>query len=251
MRSKPMAKRPPPGRCVHCLGDFESLTWDHVLPVSWYPDTTPANLEKWKFPSCEPCNHRFSIIEQDLLIRFGICLTPGDLKSAGIPEKALRSTKPEFANDEKDRQARMSLRKKILSETTRHTVPPLEGVFPGFGPQPGVHYPEYITVPLPQASIKCLSEKILRGVSWKMDGNFITPNYEITTSILHDKDAWEVYGPMQGAGSILDLGPGFQIWRATVPENPIVSAVGVQIWGRVKLYSIVSLPESPAIPSTP
>jgi len=86
-------------------------------------------------------------------------LTPGDLKSAGIPEKALRSAKPEYAKDEKDLQAKDSPSEKILSEThgIRST---LDGVFPGFGPQPDVQYPEYITVPLPQASIKRLSEKI-------------------------------------------------------------------------------------------
>jgi hypothetical protein len=28
--------------------------WDHVFPISWYPDTTPPDLEKWKIPSCLP-----------------------------------------------------------------------------------------------------------------------------------------------------------------------------------------------------
>src|SRR5665213_1448248 len=113
-----MAK-PPPGKCVHCLIDFHVLTWDHVFPTSWYPNTTPADLEKWKFPSCEPCNLRYSKIEQSLLIAFGLCLTPGEAISAGIPEKALRAAKPEFATNEKDRQARLAMRNKILSQAKK------------------------------------------------------------------------------------------------------------------------------------
>jgi hypothetical protein len=52
----PKRKTKHQGKCVHCLQDPVELTWDHVLPVSWYPTTTPPNLEKWQIPSCWPCN---------------------------------------------------------------------------------------------------------------------------------------------------------------------------------------------------
>jgi len=45
-----MAKKFPQGRCIHCLEEFSSLTSDHVFPDSWYPETTPDNLEKWQMP---------------------------------------------------------------------------------------------------------------------------------------------------------------------------------------------------------
>jgi len=53
-------------RCVHCLRFFKVLTSDHVFPVSWYPETTPDNLEKWQMPSCKKCNEKYGKI--DILI---------------------------------------------------------------------------------------------------------------------------------------------------------------------------------------
>jgi hypothetical protein len=74
------------GKCVHCLGYFNDLTWDHVLPVSWYPDI-PSDLEKWAAPSCVSCNKKLGRIEEELLIKLGLCLDPRDKHSLGIPEK--------------------------------------------------------------------------------------------------------------------------------------------------------------------
>ena len=76
-----MAKRPEPGKCIHCLVEFEKLNWDHVFPESWYPDTTPNDLYKWKIPSCIKCNDDYGRIEKDLMIRIGLCLNPGNPSS--------------------------------------------------------------------------------------------------------------------------------------------------------------------------
>jgi hypothetical protein len=81
-----MRKASGPGRCVYCLKDYQSGSWDHVFPRSWYPNTTPQDMEKWKVPSCIPCNHEFSKTEQDLLIRLGL----GSIRPIQIRTKSLR-----------------------------------------------------------------------------------------------------------------------------------------------------------------
>jgi hypothetical protein len=88
-----MPKRPPAGRCVHCLQEFEELTWDHVFPQGWYPEGTPPNLEKWKIPSCLSCNQEHSKNEGELLVKLGMCIDPNNPQSSGIAEKALRATR--------------------------------------------------------------------------------------------------------------------------------------------------------------
>ena len=60
-----MAKVFKPCKCVHCLRYCDSPTSDHVFPKSWYPDTTPQNMEKWQIPSCENCNTEYSKIENE------------------------------------------------------------------------------------------------------------------------------------------------------------------------------------------
>lgn len=86
-----MTRRPPPGKCVHCLAEPVLRTWDHVFPKSWYPTSTPANLEKWKIPACETCNREYGTLEHDLMLKIGLCLDPDTQESAGIVEKVLRS----------------------------------------------------------------------------------------------------------------------------------------------------------------
>ena len=59
-----------------CLADEVEITSDHVFPRSWYPDTTPANLEKWQMPSCRQCNADFGRMEEDLLLVLALCADP-------------------------------------------------------------------------------------------------------------------------------------------------------------------------------
>jgi hypothetical protein len=78
-----------PGRCVHCLKEVEERNSDHVFPESWYPDSTPPDVEKWQIPSCIPCNSEYGRLEQDFLIKVGFCLDPHDPTSASIVQKAV------------------------------------------------------------------------------------------------------------------------------------------------------------------
>jgi hypothetical protein len=59
---------------MHCLKHPVQLDWDHVFPESWYPKTTPPNLEKWKVPSCIPSNSALGVIEDRLLIQLAHAL---------------------------------------------------------------------------------------------------------------------------------------------------------------------------------
>src|ERR1700680_4718573 len=109
------AKKLGPGKCVHCLQEVEERNSDHVFPLSFYPDSTPPNLEKWQIPSCIPCNSDYGKLEQDLSLKVGLCLDPFDPASASIVQKALRSLKPAAARDTRDARHRHHKRQKLLS----------------------------------------------------------------------------------------------------------------------------------------
>ena len=141
--------RPLPGRCVHCLKFHKLLTWDHILPDSWYPDEEKES-EKWKVPSCEPCNKELGKIEEDLLLRLGLCLDPNDLASLGIPDKVLRSINPAYGKNSRDKEFRKFIREKIIKEVRYLNKPPKTGVFPNFGPISGLIYQNYAVVELPE-----------------------------------------------------------------------------------------------------
>ena len=94
-------ERPMPGRCVHCLKLFDELTWDHVLPESWYPEVVDE-IEKWQIPACEVCNTELGKIEENLLVKLGLCLDPKELASLGIPDKVLRALNLTKGRDARD-----------------------------------------------------------------------------------------------------------------------------------------------------
>jgi 5-methylcytosine-specific restriction endonuclease McrA len=71
-------------QCVHCLKPLEKKTKDHVFPSSWYPETTPANIQRWTVPSCAECNGKFGEMEKELFIRAVICVGPVKGEAAGL-----------------------------------------------------------------------------------------------------------------------------------------------------------------------
>lgn len=238
-----MAKRPPPGRCVHCLGYFDELTWDHVFPEAWYPETTPPNIEKWKIPSCWICNQLHSKSEGGLLIRLGLCVAPDDPNSAGIVEKALRSMNPEYGKNERDSAARTALRQKILKELLEDDNIPYEAVYPGFGPQPGVHDKARVAVKISATSIRRLIEKIVRGITYIEDNSFIEKPFTVQLYTLTDESAAPLKAMLDSYGTLYEKGPGITVVRAVVPEDQTTAMYAIEIWGRLKGYAFIVMDE--------
>jgi hypothetical protein len=239
-----MAKSAGPGRCVHCLREVEERNWDHVLPASWYPETTPPDLEKWTAPSCIKCNSEYGKLEQDLLIRFGLCLDPHDTAAKGIVDKALRSIKPEYGRDAKDRKARLKKQKEILGEMRRFPELPNRGIFPNFGP---AHHPGpdgYYGVQLDKKKIERLTEKIVRGVAFVQDEIFIDENYDLAIYFLEDSGAELVVEMIAQYGVQLHRGPGLIVKRAVIPEDPRAGLYAIEIWQRAKMYAAIT-PKEP------
>lgn len=233
-----MAKRPDPGICTYCLGSFDRLTWDHVLPLSWYPDSTPDDLEKWKVPACIECNRRLGRIEEELLLRIGLCLEPSSISSLGISHKALRAVSPHYAKNERDRRIREQKRKKLLGEVKHFEDPPEEGLLPHFGPLPWLQYDGYHAVLIPEASLKSYTEKLVRGMSLILDGRMLDIDYEIDLHVIREDGDREVLGLFEGRSNLYHRGLGF-IVRRMVREDDRAWMYAFEIWGRLKFYSVV------------
>src|SRR3989442_9694615 len=199
------------GQCVHCLEEPVELTNDHVLPLSWYPDSTPENLEKWTIPACAACNNSLGTVEEDLLLRFGLCIDPAEALAAGISEKALRSIKPECARDENDRRLRQARRDKVLSELIHLDSPPTTGVLPNFGPQPHLTYGRYSIVLIPQEELVSLGNKLVRGITYLVEGAYINHSYRIEVFFVEEGSVPEVQEILSRHGQLEHRGPGFVV----------------------------------------
>ena len=170
-----MAKRPRKGRCVHCLNEGVELNSDHVFPKSWYPDSTPADLEKWQIPSCVACNDRYGKLERNLIGRLGLTLDGNNPASAGLAEKALRAINPDAAKSEGDAAARDARAKKILREMYKGDELKGKNVVPGLGERWDRPLEEQLGIGIPEQSLPAMTEKIVRGITFREDQAFIEP----------------------------------------------------------------------------
>jgi hypothetical protein len=228
-----------PGKCVHCLKDVEERNFDHVFPESWYPDSTSPNLEKWQIPSCIPCNASYGKLEQDFLLKVGLCLDPFDPASASIVQKALRSLKPAEARNERDARHRHGKRQKILAEALEGDRIPKHGVFPGLGDRwdiPG----ERTAVLIPKESFERITEKIVRGIFYIEEEKFIEPPHKIDFFALAPEDATFIEDLLTRFGTEYAREPGIVVRRAVTPEDGTSAIFAITFWKQFKTYATVT-----------
>ncbi len=231
-----MARPPGPGICIHCLLNVKKRNWDHVIPKAWYPEATPRDLEKWKVPSCLRCNAELGAIENDLLLRFGLCLDPTDVASAGISERALRGIKPEFAKNAKDRKAREAKRTRILSELIPVNSN-MKGALPGFGFEETTDSSE--AIPVPAATLMRFGEKVVRGITYIDSGNAITAQYNINVYFVRKTEDSYFDRALDAYAKRSHRGPGLVVERAVIPVDSIQGLFRCTIWGRFRFYASV------------
>lgn len=225
-----MAKRPPPGKCVHCLRDPVERNWDHVFPVGWYPDSTPTNIDKWKVPSCLNCNSELGRIESEFLTLIALTLDPKALETAGIPQKVLRSLKPEFARDEADAKARRATAKRVTSTIYRGPIVD-ENVYPTAGEKAARAGSDPIPILIPAEHFRRVTEKIVRGITYVESKRFIEPPLTIEFVPLRDAEDTEFVQLIRNHGTTLERGPGIKIRRLIAPEDGVSGLYEIEFWG--------------------
>ena len=181
-----MAKRPKPGKCVHCLNDPVERNWDHVFPKSWYPDTSAPNLFKWQIPSCISCNTALGVIEEEFLMRVALCLDHDAPASRSIVQKALRAMSSSAAKTVQERRIRASLKKRVLDEALYGAAMPQTGIYPSMGEKWGRSREDQVALRIPKESFRRLTEKIVRGIFYVVDQKFIEPPFTVAFFALED-----------------------------------------------------------------
>lgn len=236
-----MAKRKPPpvGKCMHCLTDNVSRNWDHVFPNSWYPDTTPANISKWIIPTCHECNKVYGKLEQDMLMRLACCVDPNVAAFAGIYPKVLRSMDARYAPNQKEARIRIARRNKLLAEMLHGDQIPQEGIYPGLGDRWNQSKDAQVAIRIPVSSFRRLTEKIVRGIFFIEDGQYIEPPSSIKFYALEDEGASEIMETLGHFGKEYAKGPGILINRAVTPEDGVSAIISIEVWGSFKMYAAV------------
>ncbi len=223
--------------CVHCLDP--ATTDDHLIPDSWYPDSTPANQERWTVPSCRSCNTKYGRLEQDLLFPLALGMDPGDPRSQGLSDRVLRSMNPAAGVGDRDIRHRRARLRKFGSRVRTTADPPSEGVLLGFGIQPDSVYSEFSALPFPHESFRLFVRKVAKGLTYLCEKRVVTDGHRIKFTY-YEGDGWPAVNEMiDRYGVVLDRGPGIVLRRASVPGQPIQSIARVELWGRLRWITTI------------
>ena len=235
-----MAKRPPPGKCVHCLCDPVERNWDHVFPVGWYPDTTPDNTDKWKVPSCVDCNSNLGRIESRFISQIGLTLDPKVRATAGIPQKVLRSLKAEFARNELDALARTANAMRVTGSIYRGPFSP-ENVYPTAGTEVARIGSDPVPFLISADLFEKVTKKIVRGITYLETGRFIEPPLRVLFFPDGPKMKNSNFVQMiRQYGKTLERAPGIRIDYVRTPEDGISGLFEIVFWGgQITTYASV------------
>ncbi len=221
---------PKPGRCVHCLKTVDTITDDHLFPRSWYPDTTPANLEKWKIPACQPCNNQYGALESELRLMFAACVDPHGEASSGVWKKALDGLNPERARSPFDSLKRKLARQRFLKKLRPVTGDLLKHTLPEIKERPiGT-----IALTIPANKLQRLVEKLARGTVYLADRQYLE-HKQIGMSLIRPADEGELVQLFQ-FGEQFERGSAIRISRAVNPENGDMF-FRFDIWDQFRLFA--------------
>jgi len=195
-------------------------------------------------PACDKCNQNYGKLEDELLLKFGLCLSPGDHESLGIIEKAMRSIQPIYAKNEKDLRIRKGRRQKVKREAVNPAGMPFTSIFPEFGFNPNIDPNEQLAVLVPAEGLKVIGEKIVRGITWVVDRKYIEKSHEIAVHFLHNEAAGSFIEPILRYGQKYSIEPGVRVGRVVAVEDGLSALYVIEIWGRLRLYASVSPPKT-------
>jgi hypothetical protein len=229
--------------CVHCLKPLKKKTKDHVFPSSWYPETTPGNIQRWTVPSCAECNGKFGEMEKELFIRAAICVGPVKGDAAGLSKKAVESMGVGVSGLSPEEQAhREALKSKIVKEMEPY-VPGAATLLPGLGPHAGFPEDQQKQIPIPEALVKGVAAKIVTGCEYKLgEERLIEKPYELSIHFAEEANISDVLKVFDHFSTPVHLGPGFQVRRAVAHDEPKTVLYKIDIWGTWTIYASIDLP---------
>jgi hypothetical protein len=242
-RQNLMPKREPT-RCVHCGQPMAQETRDHVFPKSWYPETTPGEVQRWTAPSCGTCNNKLGGMEKEVFNRLALCVDPRKTEVAGLSAKAMRSLgigAEDLSPEEAEHRRAQKL--KIVGATRPYKAG--TETLPGLGPHPGFPEDQLLQIDIPADQLREVAKKMVRGCEFVLANRIIEKPYDVGIYFVHEHNVPDILvrafeGP---SANTTHLGPGFSVTRAAAHDEPDAVMYKIIVWGTLVIYAAI-LPES-------
>jgi hypothetical protein len=232
-------------KCIYCLEYHEELTRDHIFPKSWYPDSTPEEIERWTVPACSKCNKKLGIAEEKIFNRLVICLDENELGASGLNERVIKwLSKPLQEEINKREEGR---RVKFLMDTIKDFSPDLyekrDGrVLKGMTPKEGVRSRRMIRIP--NNELTKVTEKMVRGLEYKVRERLIDLDRKV--DIITPKENKEDDKLIKKWNKLIkkdegrvDCGPGFAVRYRSNPIDDNWVIYHIKLMGHYDVWGFV------------
>lgn len=244
-REQPIIRRPKSdGRCIHCRKPLTEGTKDHVFPSSWYPDTTPDDVQRWTAPSCESCNGHFGELEKNLLVYLAYCINPTKPAAQGLYERSRRTLGIRVEGlSEEEKRHREARRRSMLNEVRPYSPEIQPHIIPGLGPHPEAPVSSQLQLMINAEDIYAVVKKIVRGCEyWLSGGRIVEPPYEI--EVFFPTETPEDVNRLMAAFALgpVFLGPGLRIRRGGAHDDPLTVLYELAIWDTITAYASILSP---------
>jgi hypothetical protein len=177
-----------------------------------------------------------------MFVRLALCADPTKAQASGMSKRALRTLGIGVTDlDTKEKAHRIGLLKKVFAEAKLLKDSGDHVLLPGVGPHPGFPAGGQLVITIPEAILRIVSEKIVRGCEYELNGGaYVEPPLRVKIYFVHDKGAEDLTAFLEKL-PVSSLGPGFEIRRgqAGAEEGIHVVLYRITIWGTLKIYAAI------------
>ena len=178
-------------------------------------------------------------IEEDLLIKLGLCIDAKNPRAAGIAFKAVRALRSDFGKNDKDANLRRQKMAQIFREAKYGKDVPDKGIYPGFEYK-GENINGQVGLLLENDKMKQLTEKIVRGIMFIGNNKYIESPYHIDFHPYNFNALRDVLENVYaGPWEVFERPPGLAVLRALANEDKISGIYLIDIWGQFYCMAIV------------
>lgn len=170
-------------------------------------------------------------------------IDPEGHASSGIYQRALRSVNESLGKGKRDRMARRAKRERVIGSLLHGDDIPTEGIYPGLGERWDRARADQIAFVIPANHIRRFCEKIVRGITYREDGLFIEPPFQVDFYALNPNGAEPIQRMLDRHGVAYTRGPGFEVTRVVPPDEPRAAMFKITLFGEFVMYAFVSRPE--------
>lgn len=129
----------------------------------------------------------------------------------------------------------------MLRETYKGEELKGKNVVPGLGERWDRPVEEQLGISIPAESLPAMTEKIVRGITFREDNALIGPEQKIKSFLVKDEDVKEVAAMLDRAGKGFKREPGLVVRRARSVAGDLYE---MTFWGQFKTYATVSKPKA-------